>query len=103
MVIYIVCIILVSWNSNLVNRKGGTLITPRHLVWARHYSIPVGTQFRFVDKEGNVYERTSVANQNVAPVPGDSSPFPGKDIVVGELDADLPSAISFANHVTWSK
>ena len=46
------------FNSNHGIRKAGTLITPRHAVWARHYNMPVNTTLRFVDKNNNVVDRT---------------------------------------------
>ncbi|KAL8584922.1 hypothetical protein ACOMHN_043559 [Nucella lapillus] len=65
------------WNSNHGNKKAGTLVSPRHAVWARHYSIPVNSTLRFaVDRAGG-------------------SGFYGRDIVVGVLDRDVPDTISF--------
>ena len=42
------------WNSQLRNRKAGTLISPRHAVWARHYNIRVNSTLRFVSTDGYV-------------------------------------------------
>ncbi|XP_046557112.1 uncharacterized protein LOC124266351 [Haliotis rubra] len=82
------------WNSNLANRKAGTLVSPRHALWARHYSIKVNSTIRFVDQNNNVVDRRVVKTQTVSG-PSHSS-FYGQDIVVGELDSDVPNTISFS-------
>ncbi|XP_046550148.1 uncharacterized protein LOC124259968 [Haliotis rubra] len=82
------------WNSNLANRKAGTLVSPRHALWARHYSIKLNSTIRFVDQNNNVVDRRVVKTQTVSG-PSHSS-FYGQDIVVGELDIDVPNTISFA-------
>lgn len=82
------------WNSSGKNRKAGTLITPRHAVWARHYSMNVNTTLRFVDRNNNVVDRMIVKTKAV-PTDGHSY-LSGYDIVVGELDQDVPPEISFA-------
>ncbi|XP_076460122.1 uncharacterized protein LOC143293099 [Babylonia areolata] len=82
------------WNSNLSNRKAGTLISPRHAVWARHYSIRLNSTLRFVDRRGAVVERRVVGTRLVDSHGG--SGFYGRDIVVGVLDSDVPDTVSFA-------
>ncbi|KAL4227104.1 hypothetical protein ACF0H5_015077 [Mactra antiquata] len=81
------------WNSQGHTRKAGVLITPRHALWARHYSMKVNTTIRFVDGDNNVVDRKIVKTRAV-PNEGHSS-LHGYDIVVGELDQDVPSEISF--------
>ncbi|XP_046328945.2 uncharacterized protein LOC124112828 [Haliotis rufescens] len=82
------------WNSNLANRKAGTLVSPRHALWARHYSIKLNSTIRFVDQDNNVVERRVVKSKTVSG-PNLHGIF-GQDIVVGELDSDVPSSISFS-------
>lgn len=82
------------WNSIGRSRRAGVLISPRHALWAKHYSMPVNTTIRFVDKENNVVERQIVKVAHV-PAAGHSS-LSGYDIVIGELDLDVPNTISFA-------
>ncbi|XP_041375250.1 uncharacterized protein LOC121388101 [Gigantopelta aegis] len=82
------------WNSDLRNRKAGTLVSPRHMLWARHYSIHVNKTVRFVDANNNVIERRVISTHLVNRTAHDH--FYGKDIVVGFLDKDVPSTISFA-------
>ncbi|XP_071083766.1 uncharacterized protein [Haliotis cracherodii] len=81
------------WNSEHGVRKAGTLVSPRHAVWARHYNIPVNTTIRFVDAGNDVVDRRIVATRYVDPA---SHSFWGHDIVVGLLDQDVPSTIGFA-------
>ncbi|XP_045165764.2 uncharacterized protein LOC123529480 [Mercenaria mercenaria] len=82
------------WNSMGHTRKAGTLISPRHALWARHYSMKVNTTLRFVDKNNNVVDRCIV---KTSLIPTHGHPYlRGYDIVVGELDRDVPSTISFA-------
>lgn len=80
------------WNSSGGNLLAGTLISSRHIVYATHYQMPVGTKIRFVTKDNEVVERTLVnkASMNYA-----GSYFP--DITVGVLDSDVPQTIGFAS------
>lgn len=76
------------WNSTNSNRRAGTLITPRHIIFAAHYQISNGATIRFIDPENNVVTRT-MTHKRVHP---DYSPyFP--DLVVGILDSDVPADI----------
>lgn len=83
------------WNSQGHNRKAGTLLSPRHAVWARHYSMKVNTTLRFVDKNNNVIERKIMKTQAL-PLPPHTKYLYGYDMVIGLLDHDVPSSISFA-------
>ncbi len=73
------------WNSQGTFRQAGTLISPRHIVFADHYQIAIGKQIGFVDKDNNFVTRTLVAKQKV----------PGSDGMVGLLDSDVPSSIAY--------
>lgn len=73
------------WNSEGGNLLAGTLISPRHIVFANHYQLSVGTTIRFVAMNGTVVNRTMTAKQAV-----------DDDIMVGLLDSDVPAGISFA-------
>ena len=79
------------WNSAGGGRLGGTLISPRHIVFATHYQIPIGAKLRFVTKDNVVIEKTLV--NKISPSYTNVY-FP--DITVGVLDSDVPSSISFA-------
>ena len=39
------------WNSDFRNKKAGTLISPRHVLWARHYSIHINKTIRYGKRE----------------------------------------------------
>lgn len=72
------------WNSTGGPTRAGTLVSPRHIVFATHYQIAVGAVVRFVGHDGTVYNRTMTGKLTVT----------GTDITVGVLDSDLP--IGFA-------
>jgi hypothetical protein len=73
-----------SWNT-----RGGTLITTKHILLARHYPISIlsgGTPIIFVDENNNVVRRNLVQISN----------HPSTDIAIGLLDNDVPSNIKIA-------
>jgi uncharacterized delta-60 repeat protein len=63
----------------------GTLISPRHVLMATHYSASVGAKMIFVDSSNTVYERTVFSIQSIS----------GTDINVGVLDSDVPDSITY--------
>lgn len=87
------------WNSTDSNRRAGTLISPRHIIFAAHYQISTGATVRFVDASNNVVTRTMT---NKLTHPSYSNYYP--DITVGVLDSDVPNTISFAKILpqNWS-
>lgn len=74
------------WNSNSAQNKAGTLVSPRHLIYANHYTYPNGTTVRFVDNSNNVVDRTIDSQVRVGTT----------DIQVAKLNSDVPAGISFA-------
>jgi hypothetical protein len=66
-------------------QQGGTLITPRDMVLAVHYGMPVGARVVFVNKENKSYVRKIVATKNV----------PNTDIMIARLDSELPDDIAY--------
>ena len=66
----------VSFNDN----RTATLITPRHVVMAKHYSRTAGAAVVFHDRNGNRIERKLIG---FAPAAG--------DVMVGLLDESVPS------------
>ena len=64
----------------------GTLISPRHILFADHFSIKNGKKLIFVDMNNNCYIRT-LSNQSLA--------VSFTDIKIGLLDSDLPANVSF--------
>lgn len=79
------------WNSAGGISYAGTAISPRHIIYARHFpsdGIPDGTTFRFVTADGEVVTRTL----------SDSLALGGSgyayDLTIGLLDSALPSTIT---------
>lgn len=58
-----------------------TLITPRHVVMAKHYQRPLGSKVVFHDTSGRYLERTLIKVQGAA-----------SDVCVGLLDSPVPAA-----------
>jgi hypothetical protein len=77
---------LSPWNSDGGNNKAGTLISPRHILFAKHYRIATGATVRFVTADDQLIERTMTARHDVADA----------DLCVGLLDGDVPASIGFA-------
>jgi hypothetical protein len=75
------------WNSTGLNTRAGTLITPRHIVFASHYEISEGATIRFITDDNQVVNRTMLKK-----IRRDNFP---SDITVGVLNEDVPSSISF--------
>jgi len=76
---------LSPWNSNGGTQQAGTLISPRHIVFANHFPVPNGSTLIFVDMNNNSYIRT-LSNQ---------AQIVSTDIRIGVLDSDLSSNVSF--------
>lgn len=74
------------WNSTGGHTRAGTLISPRHIIFAKHYQISTGATIRFIQEDGTVVNRTMTAKQSIAET----------DITIGVLDSDVPAGISFA-------
>ncbi|MGE9270036.1 MAG: Ig-like domain-containing protein [Verrucomicrobiales bacterium] len=72
------------WNSHNGNRRAGTAITSRHIIFAAHYRINIGSTVRFVAGDGTVVDRTLIDREDVA----------GSDFCVGLLDSNLPASVA---------
>lgn len=74
------------WNSTGANRRGGTLISPRHVMFCQHSSFfPAnGATIRFVAADGTVVNRTLSAAQYIGV----------SDIRIGLLDEAVPETIA---------
>lgn len=78
---------LSPWNQAGGPTRAGTLISPRHVAFAKHFSLsatPGSNQLVFVTANNVTVTRSVTA---VA--------FPGNDIGIGVLDADVPPEIAF--------
>lgn len=75
------------WNSLGGVRRAGTLVTPRHVLHAKHYPLYVGNTVRFVAMDNTVHDRiiTGVTNP---PIDDTRS-----DFRIATLDSDLPASI----------
>lgn len=65
-------------------QRGGTLVSPRHLVWANHFNIPNGTTITFVSAENEVFTRTLTSSIQIGT----------SDIRVGVLNGDIDESVS---------
>lgn len=81
------------WNSTTGAQGAGTLVSPRHIIFAEHFNggtgsnpWPNGTSFRFVAPDNATVTRTLTGKLRVGT----------SDICVGLLDSDVPSSIDFA-------
>jgi len=81
------------WNSNGGYNFAGTLVTPRHLLFANHYQIGIGATVLFVAPDNSVVTRTLSAAQSIS----------GTDITVGMLDSDVPASITYYPILSASK
>lgn len=76
------------WNSAGGIAYAGTAISPRHIIFARHFQIPTGATVRFVTTGNVVVTRTMTAAQSLA---GSGYPY---DLTIGLLDSALPDTIT---------
>lgn len=81
---------LSPWNSSMGAFGAGTLISPRHVVFATHYVPAVGCTMRFIQADNTVVTRTLTA---VVALTNSADYYP--DITVGVLDSDVPAGIGF--------
>lgn len=84
---------LSPWNSSTGPMKAGVLVSPRHVLFATHFTPATGCTLRFVAANGTVCDRTLSAVE-VLPVTDAPNNYP--DITVGLLDSDVDAGISFA-------
>lgn len=73
-----------SWQND--GRRGGTAVTPCHILGSWHFVHSVNTKLWFANSAGAMVRRTLTARAQVA----------GSDIFVGLLDEDLPAGFTFA-------
>lgn len=93
------------WNSNDSNRRAGTLITPRHVIFCAHFGffVPANSQIHFVTDAGTVITRTILRTLQH---PNYGIPFAyNHDIVIGVLDQDVPSSVQTAKFLpnNWNE
>jgi peptidoglycan hydrolase-like protein with peptidoglycan-binding domain len=81
------------WNSTGGYNMSGTLISPRHIVFADHYKIANGATVVFIDSNGAVVTRIL---QN-------SIPASTTDIRIGILDSDVPSTVAYYPIISYDQ
>jgi peptidoglycan hydrolase-like protein with peptidoglycan-binding domain len=87
-----------AWNSDFNGNaagyyKVGTLVSPRHIVFANHFRIENGSSIIFIDKNGVIVSKKVAAYKTIT----------GTDIAIALLDSDVPSTISFYPVLTKSQ
>lgn len=66
-------------------QKAGALISPRHVVLASHWHMPIGSNLLFVSNTNEMIYRTLSGLQSIS----------GTDITIGVLDSDVPDSITY--------
>jgi hypothetical protein len=74
------------WNSNNQGHPTGTLITPRHVIFATHYPMTGVQQLTFFSRAGQSYARKLVSTKSLEYVSGTVP-----DLSVGLLDEAIPT------------
>lgn len=76
------------------NHTAGTLISPRHVIFCKHYDFypPIGSDIRFITKNNETITRNIINIIEVEPISGNGN----TDYAIGLLDSDIPDSISFA-------
>ena len=83
------------WNSSIrPNDYAGTLISPRHVLFAAHWDeLTNGAVMRFVDQHNNIFEKTLIAKQQHS-LYSAGTHYP--DLSIGLLDSDITNEVHFA-------
>ena len=66
-------------------QKAGALISPRHVVLASHWHMPIGSNLLFVSNTNEMIYRTLSGLQSIS----------GTDITIGVLDSDVPDLLTY--------
>jgi hypothetical protein len=79
------------WNSSNLNGSGGTqgagtLISPRHIIFAPHLAMPVGATIRFVKPNNDIVNVTLTARIKLEYSP---TRYPAPDLMVGYLSKEV--------------
>jgi hypothetical protein len=79
------------WNSQDAAFNCFTLISPRHVMWAKHYEIANDSTIRFVTADNQIVTATLKAQVDIGGAFDftTASYISQKDVAVGELDRDI--------------
>lgn len=78
----------VGWRT-VDTRRHFTLISPKHIVGAAHFSAGVGSQVRFVNPAGEVKTYSVIAQQSLL---NDEEPARNSDLFIAELSESIPAS-----------
>lgn len=81
------------WNSGAGHLRAGTLVTPRHLLFAAHYPLAAGWQVRLINPLGVVFTYTI---EDVCIHPSYSPGSGAHDVGIAQLSEDVHPSITFA-------
>lgn len=73
------------WNSQSEYLRGGVLISPRHVLHAKHFKFSVNTKIAFIDLSGSIVIRNIIDVKELADF----------DVAIALLDKDVPEYITF--------
>ena len=80
------------WNTTGGYTRSGTLISPRHIIFAKHFPINTDAIVTFIDSAGSIVNRTLQSQIQLS----DPDGFEGlSDIVVGILNEDVPETVAY--------
>ena len=71
------------WNDSCGAERAGTLISRRHVIFAKHFALWIGVRILFVNQEREIVHRRIEATKGVADC----------DIMIALLDSDVPPSI----------
>ncbi len=88
------------WNSHDGGQRAGTAVSARHIVFAHHFPLQVGSHITFVGNDGRTVKRRLDNAKRVG----------NSDLAVGLLDEDLPKTVKpayvlpndFTNYVGYA-
>ena len=84
------------WNSDRGQLKAGTLISKRHVIFAKHFPIAVGSRIVFVGEDGVACPCRIAATKAIA----------GSDIMIASLDYEVtpnihPAKVLPSDYARW--
>lgn len=86
------------WNTTLQSHGNGSLISPRHIVCATHYSPNIGDAVKFIEPDNTVFE-TNIESRIAVNIDlnqyGMNSVY-STDVTIAKLSENVPSVFTFA-------